>query len=162
VAAIWQIDRNREVPPAVFEQLAAGETSPELAIDRRRLVERLWSEIGQLPLRQRVALLLNLRDANGAGMLWIFPVTGVASIRAIAAALEMPAEELAALWNRLPVDDNALAARLACTRQQVINLRMSARKRLSNRLGPADGPADRRKAGGANLRTFQTSMRSET
>ena len=43
-------------------------------------------------------------------------------------------EEFAALWNELPLADNAVAARLGCTRQQVINLRMAARKRLGHRL----------------------------
>jgi RNA polymerase sigma factor (sigma-70 family) len=162
VAAVWQIDRAREAAPAMVERLAAAGASPELAIDRRRLVERLWVEIGQLPLRQRLALLLNFRDGRGAGLLWLFPVSGVASIRAIAAALEMPAEALAALWGRLPLDDNAIAERLGCTRQQVINLRVSARKRLGNRLGPAEAASEGRAAAGANPRTFQTSMRSET
>jgi hypothetical protein len=43
-------------------------------------------------------------------------------------------DALAALWNDLPLPDNALALRLGSPRQQVINLRMSARKRLANRL----------------------------
>ena len=41
------------------------------------------------------------------------------------------------LWNELPLPDNAVAARLGCTRQQVINLRMAARKRLAHRLADA-------------------------
>jgi hypothetical protein len=46
----------------------------------------------------------------------------------------MSEAELAGLWNDLPLDDNRIAALLACTRQQVINLRMSARKRLAKRI----------------------------
>jgi hypothetical protein len=146
VAAVWKIDRGRPIASGdVLERLAAESPAPELSIDRRRFVERLWSEVQELPLRQRVALLLNLRDGQGAGMLWIFPVTGIASMRAIAVALELPVEELARLWSELPIDDNALAARLGCTRQQVINLRMSARKRLSHRLGAGSpGPVIRK------------------
>jgi hypothetical protein len=46
----------------------------------------------------------------------------------------LPVEDFAVLWNELPLPDNAVAARLGCTRQQVINLRMAARKRLAHRL----------------------------
>jgi hypothetical protein len=75
-------------------------------------------------------LLLNLTgDAIS-----LFLMTGTASLRALAAGLEMSAEALASLWNDLPLSDNEVASRLSCTRQQVINLRMAARKRLANRL----------------------------
>lgn len=140
VATIGQLDRREpgtsEYP---IDRLADTQIGPEEAIDQRRVAARLWSEIQALPVRQRVALLLNLRDGQGAGLLWILPTTGVASVRSIAAALELPAADLAALWSRLPLDDNAIADRLGCSRQQVINLRMSARKRLSNRLGNLAG-----------------------
>jgi len=53
----------------------------------------------------------------------------------MAKALEMPVEQLAALWRDLPLDDRALAVRLNATRQQVINLRASARRRLARRMG---------------------------
>ena len=162
IAHAWQIERVRPVgSERVFELLADPGVGPEASLDQRRLAERLWQEITQLPVRQRVALLLNLRDPQGTGVLWIFPVTGVASMRAIADALEMTMEELAALWSQLPMDDNTLAERLACTRQQVINLRMSARKRLSNRLRsePArSGTGERRPA---NLAGLSTSLWSD-
>jgi hypothetical protein len=93
-------------------------------------------------------------------MLWVFPVMGIASIRAIAAALEMPAAELSVLWGRLPIDDNAIAERLDCTRQQVVNLRMSARKRLSHRLGTPDSP--RNSGNKANLRDVSASLKGDT
>lgn len=136
VATIWQLDRHERVTAGYpLDRIADTHVGAEELIDQRRLATRLWSEIQELPIRQRVALLLNLRDGQGAGLLWILPTTGVASIRTIAAAMEMPAEDLAALWSTLPMDDNAIAERLSCSRQQVINLRMAARKRLSNRLG---------------------------
>ena len=46
----------------------------------------------------------------------------------------MPAPELAALWPDLPLEDAAIAERLGLTRQQVINLRKSARARLGRRM----------------------------
>jgi hypothetical protein len=51
----------------------------------------------------------------------------------LAVALEMPPKVLAQLWNDLPLDDLAIASRLGLTRQQVINLRKSARARLARR-----------------------------
>ncbi len=90
-------------------------------------------QIRELPLRQRHAVLLTLRD----DAIVLFVTTGAASMRDIALSLELPAEQFAALWNELPLPDNAVAARLGCTRQQVINLRMAARKRLAYRLADA-------------------------
>lgn len=160
VSAVWQIDRMHQPATAnLFERLADHGSEPELAIDRQRLAGRLWEEVQQLPLRQRWALLMNLRDSQGAGMLWIFPVTGVASLRAIAGALEISAQDLASLWNQLPMDDMTLAGRLGCTRQQVINLRMSARKRLTNRLSTPESPNSRKRP--ANLRDISISLGSD-
>lgn len=96
----------------------------------RARTERVWAEIRELPIRQRQALLLNLKDDG----LTLFLATGTASLRTVAETIDMTVETLAALWNDLPLPDNEVAGRLGCTRQQVINLRMSARKRLSNRL----------------------------
>jgi hypothetical protein len=102
-------------------------------IDKHSQLEKLWVEIRELPLRQRVALLLSLRDDQGSGVLTFFPLLGVASIRQIAETLAMSAEQLATLWNQLPVDDATIAVSLGITRQQVINLRKSARQRLLRR-----------------------------
>ncbi len=116
------------------------ELLPDTAVDiastveRRFFLERLWKEVCQLPQRQRVALLLNLRDAHARDALILFTLTGIASLRRIAEALEMPPEELVPLWNELPLEDTAIATRLGITRQQVINLRKSARERLVRRM----------------------------
>ncbi|MCI0407212.1 MAG: hypothetical protein L0191_01395 [Acidobacteria bacterium] len=99
-------------------------------LEQRLFLERLWTELGSLPQRQRIAVLLNLRDSMGASAVELFQVLGVASVRQIAAALAMGAEEFAELWNRLPLDDATIAAFLGVTRQQVINLRKAARERL--------------------------------
>jgi DNA-directed RNA polymerase specialized sigma subunit len=103
-------------------------------VNHRLYLEHLWREINDLPPRQRLALLLNLRDAQGRDVIALLPITGVASLRQIATTLEIPAEEFAALWNDLPMDDARIAERLGLTRQQVINLRKSARERLMRRM----------------------------
>jgi hypothetical protein len=111
---------------------AASETFL-VEMEHRSYLRRLWSEIVQLPLSQRAALLLNLRDIN-EGVLMLLPLTGVATIRQIAATLAIPPDEFSRLWNGLPLDDAAIAVRLGVTRQQVINFRKSARARLHRRM----------------------------
>ncbi len=103
-------------------------------VEKRLFLQRLWEELQQLPLQQRLALLLNLRDAGGHGCIALFPALGVASLPQLAAALAMPLEQLAALWPQLPLEDAALADLLALTRQQVINARKAGRERLTRRL----------------------------
>ena len=49
-------------------------------------------------------------------------------------ALALSVERLAEFFNRLPLDDATIAEHLNLTRQQVINLRKSARERLARRL----------------------------
>jgi predicted DNA-binding protein (UPF0251 family) len=104
-------------------------------LEHRATLARTWEEIVELPVRQRVALLMNLRDADGSSVLQMLPATSVVSLPGIAAALHLPVAELEALWLDLPLDDETIAARLGLRRQQVINLRKAARARLARRLG---------------------------
>jgi hypothetical protein len=103
-------------------------------LDQRIYLQKLWTEIVELPPKQRAALLLNLRDAQGRGMIAMFPLTSVAGIPQLAATLEIPLEQFAAIWNELPWEDASIALRLGVTRQQVVNLRKCARERLSRRM----------------------------
>ena len=139
--------------PVAFEQLVdiAAElwditetAGPETETDRddalahliaRHSLAAVWREIAGLRGPQRVALLLNLRDDAGMNAAGFLLAPGIATFDELAAAVEMPPERLAAIWNDLPLDDLAIAAALGLTRQQVINLRKSARERLRRRLG---------------------------
>lgn len=111
-------------------ELPDNQPAIDSRFEQRRYAAKLWKEIQDLPVRQRSALLLNVN--NDAVNLLLF--TGIARFRELATALDMRPEELASLWSRLPLEDNQIAQRLGGTRQQVINLRMAARKRLANRL----------------------------
>jgi len=102
------------------------ETSEHLGI--------LWRELQDLPAPQRAALLLNLRDADGMNALALFVLLNVAGLDEIAAALEMTTAHLQSIWNELPVDDLTIGSLLGKSRQQVINLRKSARTRLARRM----------------------------
>ena len=113
---------------------ATADPDPAWRIEKKIFLQRLWEELKQLPVNQRAALLLNLKDASGFGCITLFPATGIATIRQLAAALELPAERLAELWNELPIEDARIAELLGLTRQQVINARKSGRERLARRL----------------------------
>lgn len=132
-AVAWNVPLSQHDDARNIDAVPDREPRADMALDQRARLERVWGQIRDLPLRQRHAILLNLRD----DAITLFLTTGAASMREIAASLELPVKEFAALWNQLPLPDNTLAERLGCTRQQVINLRMAARKRLTHRL--ADG-----------------------
>jgi DNA-directed RNA polymerase specialized sigma24 family protein len=117
-----------------IEFQAAREPDQSWQLEKRLFLQRLWEELQQLPLNQRAALLLNLKDGEGRGCIALFPATGVANLRQLAGTLEMSAEDFAELWNELPVEDARIADLLKLTRQQVINARKSGRERLTRRL----------------------------
>jgi hypothetical protein len=107
---------------------------PLSVIESTDSLRRLWSEIVALPRRQRLALLLNARDAAGDSVLRLLVAEGIATARELAVSLEISEGELDGLWNGLPLLDAAIAERLQVTRQQVINLRKAARDRLARRM----------------------------
>jgi len=117
----------------LLDEQTRADINPATIIERRQSLELLWREICQLPRRQRVALLLNLRNPHGVNVITLLPATGVATFEQIALALEIPVAEFEQLWAQLPLDDLYLADYLGATRQQVINLRKTARERLLKR-----------------------------
>jgi RNA polymerase sigma factor (sigma-70 family) len=132
-SSCWDVPLIQQDDARDVDLVADREPRADARLEQRASLERVWSQIHELPVRQRHAVLLTLRDDAIA----LFVTAGVVSLRGIAAALELPADELARLWNDLPLPDNTVADRLGCSRQQVINLRMAARKRLANRLASA-------------------------
>jgi hypothetical protein len=133
-AELWQIVDQR-IP---HDEIELADPLPPHAsrFENTQLVEVLWKEIQRLPPLQRAALLLNLRDPSGINAMALFLVLGVARVEEIAGAIGATAAELAELWSSLPLDDLTIAARLGVTRQQVINLRRSARERLARHTRP--------------------------
>ena len=139
VAALLQIrdqpiESLAEDENAIAFQAAAGEPDTAWRVEKRIFLQRLWEELQQLPLNQRAALLLNLKDAEGRGCIALFPATGIATLRQLAETLEMSADRFALVWNDLPLEDARVAELLGLTRQQVINARKSGRERLTRRL----------------------------
>lgn len=109
-----------------IDVLASTRTTIDDSVER---LKRLWSEVMLLSVRHRKSLLLNLKH-KGNDLLRAFPVCGIAGIRDIARALEFSDTEMAEIWHTLPWDDLRIAQHLGLTRQQVINLRQTARARL--------------------------------
>jgi hypothetical protein len=140
VADLWEIKDEPAASVSIDDNIvdthsgqAPSTRKLDDQIDQRSQIETLWVEIGELPLRQRIALLLSLRDDQGRSVLTVLPLIGVVSIRQIAKTLAMSAEQMATLWNQLPLEDATIAQSLGVTRQQVINLRKCARQRLLRR-----------------------------
>jgi hypothetical protein len=121
------------------QQFASPEPRVDLALEQRLFFEQVWREVCQLPVLQRAALLLNLRDLRDGGVISFLPFLGVASKEELARLLEMPYEDFENLWSELPLDDSRIAQRLGISRQQVINLRKTARERLARRMRKVEG-----------------------
>lgn len=141
VAELWgdveyteQIEADIPGLATPFDQIPDPRPGVLTELEDRARLKLIWTEICQLPLPQRVALLLSLRDSQGRSVLTLFQVTNTASMRQLAEALGMPAESFAEIWNELPLGDAIIARRLGATSQQVVNLRVSARKRLARRM----------------------------
>ena len=132
LADLWNI---RDAP-AGAESSEAVEVAPAAVGSHESYLylQDLWSEIRSLRGPQRAALLLNLRDADGSNAVSLFMLIGIVSIDAVADAIGLPVARIAGLWDRLPLDDRTIASLLGVTRQQVINLRKSARERLARRM----------------------------
>ena len=125
--------------PASSVAARAEASNPLSHLEGRQYLAILWTEITLLPIRQRKALLLQLRLEDGESVARLLPVLGIADVRQVAAALEMPLQELLELWNELPLLDQRIAGMLGTARQQVINLRKSARERLARRMERVSG-----------------------
>ncbi|MDQ3012521.1 MAG: hypothetical protein M3X11_17655 [Acidobacteriota bacterium] len=77
VAVLWNI--KEAAAEDELARLSDTAASALREMEGREFLQKLWGEMLQLPVRQRRALLLNLRDANGGGCIALLPLTGVAS-----------------------------------------------------------------------------------
>ena len=100
------------------------------SLQHEAFMNALWPEVCELPGKQRRAFLFHLEIDE----VMAFIQYGVCSLRRMAEAVEMPAEDFAALVRKLPLPDERIAAGIGATGRQVINLRKCARERLVRRL----------------------------
>jgi len=131
-ADVWHVTDVQSAGGGLAGSPSAIGTADHL--EMREYVRALWSEIRQLRPMQRKALLLNLRSGETVNVISLVVLTGIAPFDEVAATLEMAPEDLAEIWNSLPLDDLRIAAMLDVSRQKVINLRKSARDRLARRM----------------------------
>jgi hypothetical protein len=124
VAKLTGISESNAPGPTTAPPQVDPRQSPAEDLVWKEYLGWLWREVGSLSERQRRAFLLH------ADVLREFDVFAIAPIRMLAGPLGFSPNELAELWPRLPLDDLAIAQLLACTRQQVINLRRVARDKL--------------------------------
>ncbi len=137
VAELFRLPMTQTQSPSAehTEKSRVDETaSIESSLVYRSALLEVWREVDLLPPRQRMALLLGLRDEHGSAIASLLILLRITTFDDLAAAVELSPEELTALWDQLPLPDLAIAERLGLTRQQVINLRKSARERLGRRL----------------------------
>ncbi|HYI08168.1 MAG TPA: hypothetical protein VEK57_03770 [Thermoanaerobaculia bacterium] len=133
-AEVWNVADHAPVSTETIGDQPSALPGTADDLETRETVRALWREVRELRPRQRQALLLNLRSGESTNVISVFVRKGIAGFDEVAAAVEMSPEELAAVWNELPFDDHRIASLLGVTRQQVINLRKSARERLSRRM----------------------------
>lgn len=140
VASLLQIKEQFEVTEKNGQELSLSNFADTRLSDtakklgERSYLSKLWDEIKQLSSKHCAALLLNLRDERQASALDLFLMTEIASFKEMATAMEQTEEWLAQVWNHLPLEDTLIAEHLGLNRQQVINLRKTARLRLARRM----------------------------
>ena len=139
IARLWGVQDYPNEPieredSAEISWLSEVPATPDALTEYHQQLEKVWNEISQLPRRQRVALLLNLRSPRRINVITLFPATNIATFEQIAEALEIPVADFEKVWSRLPLDDRSIGEYLGATRQQVINLRRNARDRLMRRM----------------------------
>jgi RNA polymerase sigma factor (sigma-70 family) len=144
VARLWGVADQPvlsldEGDPILSKRLVSSDPGPDSLAEQHQLIQQLWLEICRLPRRQRVALLFNLKSPKGVNVITLFPLTGVATFQQLANALELPLAEFERVSADLPMDDSRIAEYLGATRQQVINLRRTARERLARRVKALKG-----------------------
>jgi len=138
VDAATEWSGSREGPAPSLDQLPDPRPAADTRLVDRNYIRRLWDEICQLSLEHRKALLLNLSDSAG-GDIQLFDWLGIAGVAQIARTLEMDPLKFAELWKQLPLDDTRIAQELGLGRQDVVNRRSAARKRLMRRMKELEG-----------------------
>jgi hypothetical protein len=133
----WKVVEGHNVD---IEELRDRRPSPLAVLESREYLEALWKEIRLLRPMQRTALLLNMRDHEGMNALVLILFVNIASFDEIAGTIGLSPERLSEIWGSLPLDDLAIGEMLGATRQQVINLRKSARERLARRMAARSEP----------------------
>jgi hypothetical protein len=128
------LDAEDDEGRGLHDRLPAPGSGVDEQYLQRFTLQLIWKEIRELPIQQRRALLLNLRDERGNCMTSELTRAGVASIAQIAGVLQISLDEFWSLWAELPLEDARIAEMFGFTREQVTNHRKAARARLGRRM----------------------------
>ena len=137
IADVWEIRSQLSDPPDDDNPTPVRSQAAINSVCDREFLQWLWTAICRLPLDQKRALLLNIKDSYG-GDIAVFGWSGVATVGQIGEAVEIPASEFAEIWRELPISDKRIADRFGLSIQAVINRRSSARKTLRKQLKDTD------------------------
>lgn len=102
--------------------------------EMRQGVQRLWNEIKLLPDKQQEALYLSFQLDKGKDLFRLLLDYEVSTLAQIAADLKMPLYRAISLWKLMPMDNDAIAAKLNTTREQVNKWRFRALRQLEKNL----------------------------
>ncbi|MGC4044412.1 MAG: hypothetical protein QM758_11490 [Armatimonas sp.] len=117
----------------LLETTATYTPNPAGALHYRESLSLLWAEICLLPASQQAALLMNLQTSQGYPLPpSLFCHLGIATPEEITAVLEEKWSHTE-IFEEAPLSDHTIAERLGLTQREVINLRVSARRRLQRR-----------------------------
>ena len=97
-------------------------------------LDRLWSAVLTLPLRQRQTFFFSFSTPEGEDLLTLLVEGDVAGPSRTATSLELSLEELLEIWKRMPLRNLELAALWGVERQQVNKWRYLAIRRLEKLL----------------------------
>jgi len=127
VAAGWgeSISSSRGQAPPLTE-----------ALDGKIVLDRLWSALQILPLRQRRTFFFCFATVEGEDLLTLLLEGGVVPPSQMAASLALSLEELLGIWKQMPLRNVELAKIWGVERQQVNKWRYQAVRQLEKLLKP--------------------------
>lgn len=103
-------------------------------LEAAEVLGRVWEEIRRLPAKQRDTLCLSFEDESGDDLFSLLVDAGITNWSLLAQELGRPLGVLMLLWQRMPMDNAAVADELNATRQQVVKWRFRALRRLEKEL----------------------------
>lgn len=106
------------------------------SLEGKIALDRLWSAVLTLPLRQRQTFFFSFSTPEGEDLLTLLVEGDVAGPSLTAASLGLSLEELLEIWKRMPLRNLELAAMWGVERQQVNKWRYLAIRRLEKLLLP--------------------------
>ena len=100
-------------------------------LEVKELLQKLWEAICELPLNQRKAFIFTSSDHTGESLLHRLLREQVVPVSQIYHSLEMTREELASIWERLPMNAPIAATVLGTSAGMIAKWRHRALRKLS-------------------------------